>query len=31
MFYFVNVFDGFVGDGVDYLKSIFFYEDGVFN
>lgn len=27
----VNVFDGFVGDGADYLKSTFQYEDGVFN
>ncbi|NRB48378.1 MAG: hypothetical protein HRU41_11950 [Saprospiraceae bacterium] len=29
--YTVNVFDGFVGDGADYLKSRFLYEDGVFD
>lgn len=29
--YTVNVFDGFAGDGADYLKSTFSYEDGVFD
>lgn len=29
--YAITVFDGFAGDGADYLKSIFQYENGVFD